>query len=1002
MFRIFFCLLVLGINAVAVEHGKISLGKRDFSPGKTFNLNGTWLYQPGYAVASNQNPQSVADKKCVPVPVPQLLNRIQWWLDDSEDFKRYETNRLNKLGFDTDRAEDGWYYLRLNLPAVPSGKNISIEFDGVAMVSKTFCNGTLLGEHKGMFSRFSYDLTPHLQAGENLLAVFVSMEKIPPSTLTMGEAVTVNLTASKVRSLSKGMFGPLSPNSDNRAYDLHGIWQPVKLVVRGAAKLDDVWFVPSLEGAEVRVEARSLASSQGAKLKAKLTDVKTGKLLAEISPEQIQITTNSVSHTLNVRDVKPKLWTPAEPNLYRLDVALESDTGEVLDSWTHNVGFRTFEARGNKFFLNGKPYWLRGANHLPYGKNPFDPALARTLIQSLHDANIRTTRTHATPWNEPWLSAADQIGLGVSLEGIRPWGLAGKIGATPPDYMAHWLMENEDVVKRARNHPSVLIYTVGNEMMLKDSKNLEKWQQLSDVVKQTRKTDPTRPVICSSEYARDPDLYKDVLKPKGIDDGDADDIHRYNNWYSPSSFITDAKFEKEAENSGASRPLIGQEMSTGYPDLDTGLPVLRYTRDLLTPQAWIGNLAYLGNDPKFFLEHDRAVTKRWAERLRFERGDRTAGFMLFAAECWFSHSYDAATAKPYPVIEAMREAFSPVGLALETGRRRFFPNEEIETAVFITNDSEQQDNFSDLRIELSFVDRNGGKKISSVEIGQLPKLAYFETARVPVKIKLPPTSTHRDFALQLRLRKGTKEISRTTDFVEVLPAVQPVQLEAPAFMRSIGSELNGFLKSSAQFKSSAELATAQVILMGPGDTFSGLEKGGAMRAAIESGATAIVFSPGSKFTPLFSADIMDGKNAPGEFADFFPCAGTKLAEKLAPMDLKWWGRKGDWRVFSSNASHRLKTGSQARELIRFIPSHSYISAEKVPEQYRTVLFEIPLGRGRLWVCDLDLEASVSVDPAAQKFAVNLLRAAADRNSTTKLPRIPSHEELLQASSKNRR
>jgi hypothetical protein len=57
------------------------------------------------------------------------------------------------------------------------------------------------------------------------------------------------------------------------------------------------------------------------------------------------------------------------------------------------------------------------------------------------------------------------------------------------------------------------------------------------------------------------------------------------------------------------------------------------------------------------------------------------------------------------------------------------------------------------------------------------------------------------------------------------------------------------------------------------------------------------------------------------------------------------------------------------------------------------LFEIPLGKGRLWVCDLDLEASVSVDPLAQQFAMNLLRAAADPASTANLPHLPSHEEL---------
>ena len=178
-----------------------------------------------------------------------------------EDFNRHETERLKALGFDTDRAEDGWYYLKVNLPALPAYKHVFVEFEGVAMISRTYCNGQLLGEHKGMFSRFEYDLTSALKAGENLIAVFVSMEKVPPASLTMGEAVTVNLTASKVKSMSKGMYGPLWPSANNRDYDLHGIWQPVKLVVRGGAKFDDVWFKPSLDGAEVRIEARALGSS---------------------------------------------------------------------------------------------------------------------------------------------------------------------------------------------------------------------------------------------------------------------------------------------------------------------------------------------------------------------------------------------------------------------------------------------------------------------------------------------------------------------------------------------------------------------------------------------------------------------------------------------------------------------------------------------------------------------------------------------------------------------
>src|SRR5205823_1703372 len=232
---------------------------------------------------------------------------------------------------------------------------------------------------------------------------------------------------------------------------------------------------------------------------------------------------------IGIHDLKPKLWTPAAPNLYRLDVTLEDANGNLLDHWADRVGFRTFEVMGNQLLLNGHPYWLRGANQLPYGKNPWDPRLARKLIQLMHDGNQRFTRTHATPWSEAWLDAADEIGLAVSVEGIRPWALAGRAeeGAPdllpPPDMYRHWLDENADVIRRCRNHPSVFIWTVGNEMNLRDGGNLEKWKLLSGVVKQTRELDPTRPVVATSSYFREQKQYEEDFKPNGIDDGDIDD-----------------------------------------------------------------------------------------------------------------------------------------------------------------------------------------------------------------------------------------------------------------------------------------------------------------------------------------------------------------------------------------------------------------------------------------------------------------------------------------------
>ncbi|MEO6435124.1 MAG: sugar-binding domain-containing protein, partial [Tepidisphaeraceae bacterium] len=319
--------------------------------GATVDLTGTWLFKPTSALAAGEVPEkSDATAGYLPVPVPQMLSRIQWWLDDSEDFKKWEQERLNKLGFDTEKSDDGWYRAAFTLPENwPKDRHLWIEFDGVAMKSKTFINAAPLGEHAGMFSRFAYDLTPHLKPGKNTISMWVSMEKIPPTSGNLGQAVTVNLSAAKVISMSKGMFGPLTPNQDNRAYDLYGIWQPVKLVVRGIAKIDDVWFQPTLTGAKVQVETHVPGMGKAA-VHAKLTDVKTNEKLAEWSGEITAAEALPVTITLGGEGLKPKLWTPAEPNLYRLDVTLGAPDAP-LDKWSKNVGFRTFEIKGNQLHL---------------------------------------------------------------------------------------------------------------------------------------------------------------------------------------------------------------------------------------------------------------------------------------------------------------------------------------------------------------------------------------------------------------------------------------------------------------------------------------------------------------------------------------------------------------------------------------------------------------------------------------------------------------------------
>jgi hypothetical protein len=983
----------------SLRAGSITIANAEV--GTVVDLTGQWLYKPGYALGAGERP-AVSDNPegYVPVPVPTLLNEIQWWLDDSQEFRNHEKQRLSRLSFDTDKAEDGWYRLVIDLPEIPQGRRFFIEFDGIAMISRAYINGHDLGEHKGMFSRISHDLTRHLKPGKNLLAVFVSMEKIPPQQLQLGEAVTVNLTSSKVMTMSKGMFGPLSPNADNRAYDLHGIWQPVRLVVRGGAKIEDVFFrpAPGLNAYRVDVEASSSGYTGEVLIRTQLVDLRTQDLVDEMGAGTT-LHRAGLKTSVGGGHGQPRFrpWTPSAPNLYRLVVLLESADGRLLDRWTHNVGFRTFEIKDGQFLLNGMPYWLRGANHLPYGKNPFDPDLPRKLLQLMHDGNQRVTRTHCTPWNNIWLDAADEIGLGVSIEGIRPWALVGRIPPPPREMIEHWKVEHADTIKRLRNHPSVLIWTIGNEMLLRDHHNVEKWEILSEMVKLTRELDPTRPIVVSSDYRRDPEFYEKELKPRSIDDGDIDDIHRYDNWYRESSFVIDSKFPEEVERNKWNRPFIGQEMSSGYPDLDTGLPVLRYTKDLVVPQAWVGHHAYPGSNPAIFLKEHARATKRWAEQLRFERKlNRSAGFMLFANECWFSHPWDAEKVTPYPVYEAVQHAWAPIGLALETTQRRFFARDTLKTAVYISNDDEQARDFESLTLNVSFADDDHR------QIGQIQKLPYYDTQRIAVQITLPAVSKSRQaMNMVLSLWKDGVEISRTEDGLEVWqrdPLDVPPNGAAVALLGT-GPVFSRFAEDRGGFVQVEKEpgGKAAVVLIGRGADLSGLHEDEVLRQQIEQGATAIVFSPPADAMKDLFPDDIDLANADnvGEYADWIPAAGTKLSDGLEPMDLKWWARRDDWRSFIALGFHRVKTGGKARELVRFIPSHGYIPERSVPGMFRTVLLEIPLDKGRLWVCNLDLEASVEVDPAARLFAGNLLAAAADPESTRSLSDVPTHDEMLQ-------
>lgn len=619
----------------------------------------------------------------------------------SDTYYQQESDRCENYTFEYRRTRAAWYRQWIELPEGVKGKQLTLSFDAVSKMAEVYINGQKAGSHIGMFSNFDIDATPYMKPGKNLVAIKVTrniegmseqtsdaMENYYSSVRKEVEDNKNDKQANKhvITDVPHGFYG------DNPA----GIWQPVKLIITNPVKIADVFIQPSTTGAVFEVTVKNSASKKSTfTIFTDIIDKKTGKTLCS------KALTNVVSlkgneqkvYKCNVNGLQPKLWEPATPHLYDFKFSLKDPKGVATDLLTITSGFRTFESKDGFLYLNGRKYWLRGGNHIPFALCPNDAKLADKFMQLMREGNINSTRTHTTPWNKLWIEAADRNGIAVSFEGTWPWLM---IHSTPiPDKttMDLWRGEWLQLVKKYRNHPSVIFWTVNNEMKFYDlDADLERAKQkfsiISDVVKDMRKVDPTRPICFDSNY-----LNSKAVRRFGkefvdtMDDGDIDDNHAYYNWYDFSVFrFFNGEFQKHFKAPG--RPLISQEMSTGYPNNETGHPTRSYQLIHQNPFSLIGYEAYDWADPASFLKVQSFITGELAETLR-RTNEQASGIMHFAYMTWLRQCYDYKNISPYPTYYAMQRAMQPILVSAELWGRNLYAGSKLATRIYLVNDHEQ-------------------------------------------------------------------------------------------------------------------------------------------------------------------------------------------------------------------------------------------------------------------------------------------------------------------------
>lgn len=976
-------------------------------------LSGNWLFAPDQEkeLSGAADPQK-PDTDWHVLDVPNSWNEIEWWIyyrgrGTSHRFTHLEEERCANITFNTTATKAGWYRQWISVPADLKGKSLSVQFQAVASLADVYWNGHKIGSHVGMFGRFECDATQYLKFGEsNLLAVHVASAGADPKAANeVAEvAVTMPVTSETLNSL---------PHTTFRA-GMAGIWQPVTLFIREPTYIADVYFQPRLDGATIETQLHMSAEVPKKANKReraltvrhtiladahrtlagkpvwehRLSDRVSGRSEWETALPAGAASGTSATAVTTISGLQPKLWSPEHPNLYRLRTELRRGD-ELVDERYTTVGFRTFEARAGKLWLNGKPYFLRGANMPPAGLRPNDSALAAKFMKLMHDGNQMVTRFHMCPPPSVWMDAADEYGVGVSIEGSWPWIGLGNSELPSRELQLLWIEEMEAIARQNRNHPSLMIMTISNESHFQGDKDtsgarkLKKFRLFDEVIRRTRAFVPDIPIVFHSGYARIPRDYEEILKPNGFDDGDIDDTHHYYGWYAQSPFHLDVQKDVESARGSPDRPHISQEASTGYPDNDTGHSSRSYITLHRTPQIWVGQHALYSARPDMFLETHALITKETEEKIRRDN-TRLDGWNIFANCCWFRDVYDAERITPWPVYWSARYALQPVLVSLESADRHFNAGARFSSAVVVVNDDSDRELLTNLQLRW----RIFGQQDEPGTSGTIPirDCAYDSKTSETAEFVIPDVlaKPRSKLSLRLDLFSGQKRVSENEyDLLGFAVDKQAARREVSVLEQGSGAlqYLNG-LGYDAQPYLHADLdATTVPIIVSADQDMKNAGNADAVRQFLENGGRMLFLEPwrelrDPKGTTVPLANTMAAAlqsylpavqvvRVNGDFADVLR---TDLLEGLDPMDMHWWNARDGDQVRVCDTSYRLPETSNVRHLVQHIQPHAYIKEKDVADITTWPVFEVQVGKGRAIFSSLLL----AEDPVAKRFLSNLV------------------------------
>ena len=435
------------------------------SPRQTINFDAGWHFSKGDSPGAEK--PEFSDNAWATVDVPH-----DWSIEGPYDEKA-------PCGSGGGYLPTGvsWYRKSFSLPADKADRHVFIAFDGVMANAEVWINGNRLGRRPYGYIGFQYDLTPHLKlGGANLVVVRTDT----------------------------------TPQPDSRWYTGQGIYRHVRLIVTDPVHVapSGVFVTtPKISNAQASVQVRTTVVNDSKM--ARVAAVQTilygpdGKEVAKGSAAARKIEPGKCEEFTQDLDVaNPALWDLEKPDLYRAKVSVIAENARTLDEIAQRFGIRSFEFKAETgFWLNGRNLKIQGVC-LHHDGGAVGAAVPLRVwerrLETLRSLGVNAIRTSHNPPASEFLDLCDRMGVLVMLESFDTWTW-GKSTAEK-GYNLHfkqwWKTDWQDILLRDRNHPSIVIWSIGNEIngrfgIRNTNSTLDNLIAQLDLAHQL---DPTRPV----------------------------------------------------------------------------------------------------------------------------------------------------------------------------------------------------------------------------------------------------------------------------------------------------------------------------------------------------------------------------------------------------------------------------------------------------------------------------------------------------------------------------